>query len=562
MNGIKRALLALVVVAALFGLLNAACRHQSSEPVVYPAAWGYGLPEGSNTIGQVTVTAILDSPYLIFDTVNLIAETLTVTGTAQANTLEATDAVTVGGTLNVAAKATFSDDVLIDAGADVVPLTVQAYQTPTGQSLIVEAYDGTDVFTVDEAGALVVASTADLQGNLSDSGGTLTIADDVMIDGASDAVQLTVQGHSTQTTSNLFVVENSDATDQFAVDVDGNVDVAGAITVTGVGTFSSALSANTLESTDAITCGAALGVAGASSLSGNVTLGDAIGDNIYVYGQMRSYDGSDNWADVADVSALSRGNGWHASYNVTGWGGATDFQALFANTQVTDTSANVTFYGIEGKATLKGVVGTGTTTGIGVMGKVIAKTTSVIPEGYGVYSRLETEGSDAITSGANFMADLGNSGTITTSRVLYTEADTWDNGVDLSAGTFTSDHVLQNGETIDNATDGYVTISAFTAFAEQTAVVVTEGSIITPTGSYQPLTSAAAVTTSATTAIADGGKVGAVLILINENASDAIIIKNGANTHFSADITLGNDDVLACIWDGADWIELYHVDNS
>jgi len=360
--------------------------------------------------------------------------------------------------------------------------------------------------------------------------------------------------------------------------VAGTADVSGAASFAGAVTMSGAQSVGTqLTVGNGITVGGAitvgnslltvdtsgnLGVAGASTLSGNVQLGDAIGDNINVYGQMRSYDGSDNWADIADVSALDRGNGWHASYNVTGWGGATDFQALFANTQVTDTSANVTFYGIEGKATLKAVAGTGTTTGIGVMGKVIAKTSSVIPEGYGVYSRLETEADDGITSGANFMADLGNSGTITTSRVIYTEADTWDNGVDLSAGTFTSDLVLQNGEIIENATDAVVSISAFTGFVEATPVVVSAGSTITALGTYQPLTSSGAVTTSTTTAIADGVKVGQILILVNENGSDVITIDDGGNTKLSGDAVLGAGDTLFLIWDGADWLEIAQANNT
>lgn len=196
---------------------------------------------------------------------------------------------------------------------------------------------------------------------------------------------------------------------------------------------------------------------GAQSFSGDVTLGDAVTDNVYVYSQMRSYDGSDNWADVSSVSDLDRGNGWHAAYNVTGWGTDSSFQALFANTQVTATSASKEFFGGELKATLKAVDGSGTTTGIGVMGKVVAKTAADLPEAYGVYSRVETDGaSDTINSGTNFMADLDNSGTITTSNVLATEADTWTNGVNLDAGAFTSDIILQNSETIVNSTDNRI----------------------------------------------------------------------------------------------------------
>ena len=52
-----------------------------------------------------------------------------------------------------------------------------------------------------------------------------------MVDGGSDVVQLTVQGHSTQTTL-PFVVENSAGTDVFTVSNAGEVDAAGDILIT------------------------------------------------------------------------------------------------------------------------------------------------------------------------------------------------------------------------------------------------------------------------------------------------------------------------------------------
>ena len=48
---------------------------------------------------------------------------------------------------------------------------------------------------------LAVIGTTDLQGNVSDTEGALTIADNVLIDGAADTEQLTIQGNSTQTSS-------------------------------------------------------------------------------------------------------------------------------------------------------------------------------------------------------------------------------------------------------------------------------------------------------------------------------------------------------------------------
>lgn len=55
---------------------------------------------------------------------------------------------------------------------------------------------------------------------------------EVFVDGESDAIQAHIQGHSTQT-SDLLVLEQSDGTDVFNVDNDGNVDVSGAVTFDG-----------------------------------------------------------------------------------------------------------------------------------------------------------------------------------------------------------------------------------------------------------------------------------------------------------------------------------------
>jgi len=94
-------------------------------------------------------------------------------------------------------------------------------------------------------------------------------------------------------------------------------------------------------------------------------------------------------------------------------------------------------------------------------------------------------------------------------------------------------------------------------------VVVTAGSTITPTGTYQVITSTAAVTTSTTTAIANGGETGDLLILRNANASNAITIDGtGGNVECKSDVALGAGDTLLLIWNGSDWNCLSSYDNS
>ena len=95
------------------------------------------------------------------------------------------------------------------------------------------------------------------------------------------------------------------------------------------------------------------------------------------------------------------------------------------------------------------------------------------------------------------------------------------------------------------------------------AVVVSAGSTITPTGTLQPLTSASGVTTSTSTAIANGTTAGDVLILRNANASDTITIDGtGGNVECKTDKVLGAQDTLTLIWNGSDWVCLSLSDNS
>ena len=139
-------------------------------------------------------------------------------------------------------------------------------------------------------------------------------------------------------------------------------------------------------------------------------------------------------------------------------------------------------------------------------------------------------------------------------------------GIDMEAADFTgADIVGDSGETLNNTTDTAWVIGGFTALEEATVIDLANGGTITPTASYQPLTvsSSEHATTDTTTAIADGPVAGAILILVNEDATYNIIIDDGANTKLSGNITLtaGNDDQLMLLWNGADWVGLSDIDN-
>ena len=110
---------------------------------------------------------------------------------------------------------------------------------------------------------------------------------------------------------------------------------------------------------------------------------------------------------------------------------------------------------------------------------------------------------------------------------------------------------------------GDLTNSTFLILTEQTAVSVTAQAHITPTGTLQPLTSAAAVSTSLSTAIMSGTTTGELLILANENITDAItIVGTGANVECKADVEMGPGDTLWLWWNAVDWYCLSGYDNS
>lgn len=108
--------------------------------------------------------------------------------------------------------------------------------------------------------------------------------------------------------------------------------------------------------------------------------------------------------------------------------------------------------------------------------------------------------------------------------------------------------------TVTDATLEDATIGDWLILSPSTTISVTSGGIITPTGTLQPLTSGGAVTTSTSTAIANGTTSGQLLILHNKNASDAITIDGaGANVECGGNQAIGATDTLVLHWQTDDW---------
>jgi hypothetical protein len=95
--------------------------------------------------------------------------------------------------------------------------------TLTGDLSVGDDSTLTDDVTI--GGNLLVTGTTQLGGNVSSQTGGITLTDNVTIDGASDSVQLLVQGYVTQTNYPL-IVEQSGGVDLFKVSNSGSADVA------------------------------------------------------------------------------------------------------------------------------------------------------------------------------------------------------------------------------------------------------------------------------------------------------------------------------------------------
>jgi hypothetical protein len=132
-------------------------------------------------------------------------------------------------------------------------------------------------------------------------------------------------------------------------------------------------------------------------------------------------------------------------------------------------------------------------------------------------------------------------------------------GTDVA--TLTNAGILTVLSSINGTAD--VDVGTWANLSLQSTIVITEGSTITPTGTYQVITSSIACTTSTSAAIADGGETGDVLILRNGNAADAIVVDGtGANVECKANVSLGASDTLMLIWNGSDWNCVSNYDNS
>lgn len=98
-------------------------------------------------------------------------------------------------------------------------------------------------------------------------------------------------------------------------------------------------------------------------------------------------------------------------------------------------------------------------------------------------------------------------------------------------------------------------VSQMLAIAPRTAISLTNGGVITPTGTIQLLTSSANVTPT----LAAGGS-GDVVTLIN-TANVSILIQDTTGQILSGDLTLGQWDTATFVFYGTSWVQIAESDN-
>ena len=107
---------------------------------------------------------------------------------------------------------------------------------------------------------------------------------------------------------------------------------------------------------------------------------------------------------------------------------------------------------------------------------------------------------------------------------------------------------------------GSVSIGAVLTLAQESRTSLAAGATLAADASHQLVAGGSGpVTLSGTTAIANGAAAGQLLLLVGSSDANGVTISHGANVLLSggaANRTLGLNDTLLLLWNGADWIEL------
>lgn len=102
----------------------------------------------------------------------------------------------------------------------------------------------------------------------------------------------------------------------------------------------------------------------------------------------------------------------------------------------------------------------------------------------------------------------------------------------------------------------YTKVGTFLRTTPASTVVVSQDSVITPTASYQPISSAGTVATASIVA----GTAGDILLLVN-TSNTSITISDTGTLKLASTRALGQFDTLTLQSDGTNWIERAYSNN-
>jgi hypothetical protein len=134
--------------------------------------------------------------------------------------------------------------------------------------------------------------------------------------------------------------------------------------------------------------------------------------------------------------------------------------------------------------------------------------------------------------------------------VCYTQ----QGGASVVAGSGCT-YTFQSGSTLSLASGSSLSINQ-TTLAAQTAISVTNGGVITPTGELQLLESGGTVTATLSTGCTTGNK----LILLN-TVAQTIVISEATGAQLAGNYSMGQYDSLSAVCNSSNWIETARSNN-
>ena len=158
----------------------------------------------------------------------------------------------------------------------------------------------------------------------------------------------------------------------------------------------------------------------------------------------------------------------------------------------------------------------------------------------------------ALVVGVNAQAVATNFNWVVTKLLTVTDVATFTSSMSVAGAANLAGNTTVGGTF---AVSGNTALATGLNIVPQTAISVTNGGIITPTGAIQLLTSGGNVT-----ATLASGQAGQLLTLIN-TANTNVLIQDTSGQILSGDLTLAQWDTATFVFYGTSWIQIDESNN-